>query len=122
MGRWIVVVSTAYCLSGQMADGSGVRWGSVASNQYPLGTVLEVTPAPAGRRRWTVRDRIGWGTQLDFWHGSCAAARSWGRRAVRIRRWHHRPRRLEGRLLGRPILSLRPASVPADRCCRPQEI
>jgi hypothetical protein len=70
--RWIAVTSTAYCLGGTMADGTGVRWGSVASNQYPLGTVMEVTPAPTGRRRWIVRDRIGWGTQLDFWAPTCA--------------------------------------------------
>lgn len=87
MARWMAVVSTAYCLSGTMADGSGVRWGSVASNQYPLGTVLEVRPAPYGRRRWVVRDRIGWGTQLDFWLPTCSGARTWGRRQVRIRRW-----------------------------------
>jgi hypothetical protein len=74
--RWIAVTSTAYCLGGTMADGTGVRWGSVASNQYPLGTVMEVTPAPTGRRRWIVRDRIGWGTQLDFWAPSCASLRS----------------------------------------------
>lgn len=92
MTTWLAVVSTAYCLSGTMADGTGVRWGSVASNQYPLGTVLEVRPAPAGQRRWVVRDRIGWGTQLDFWMPSCGAALGWGRRTVRIRRWVPRPR------------------------------
>jgi 3D (Asp-Asp-Asp) domain-containing protein len=120
VARWIVVVSTAYCLSGTMADGTGVRWGSVASNQYPLGTVLEVAPAPAGRRRWTVRDRIGWGTQLDFWNGSCTSARGWGRHTVRIRRWR-RPH-LIGAVRGTPVLELRPSSTPARRCCRPQEI
>jgi 3D (Asp-Asp-Asp) domain-containing protein len=87
MTRALAVVSTAYCLSGVMADGTVVRAGSVASNQYPLGTVLEVTPAPAGRRRWTVRDRIGWGTELDFWLPTCGAARTWGRRLVGLRLW-----------------------------------
>ena len=120
MARWVVVVSTAYCLSGTMSDGSGVRWGSVASNQYPLGTALEIRPAPVRRRRWIVRDHIGWGTQLDFWHPSCAGARSWGRRTVRVRRWH-RPR-LVGSLRGQPIPELRSVSVPAGRCCRPHEI
>jgi len=85
MTAWVAVVSTAYCLTGTMADGTGVRAGSVASNQYPLGTVLEVRPSPSGRRLWVVRDRIGWGTELDFWVSSCARAIAWGRRTVRVR-------------------------------------
>lgn len=121
MLRWIVVTSTAYCLSGTMADGTGVRWGSVASNQFPLGTVLEVTPALAGRRRWTVRDRIGWGTQLDFWAPSCQIARGWGRRPVRIRRWR-RPHLVGTVKRARAIRGLPSLSVPAARCCRPHEI
>lgn len=82
----VATISTAYCLSGTMADGSGVRAGSVAHNGYPLGTRIAVSPPFYGRRRFVVRDRIGWGTELDFWISSCAAARSWGRRSVRVRR------------------------------------
>jgi hypothetical protein len=104
-----------------MADGSGVRWGSVASNRFPLGTVLEVDPAPAGRRRWIVRDRIGWGTQLDFWAPTCGSASQWGRRTVRIRRWHRRPH-LQGTVLSPAVRGLKPSSAPAARCCRPHEI
>lgn len=85
MTHWIALVSTAYCLGGTMADGSGVRAGSVANNALPLGTHVLVDPPFYGQRRFTVRDRIGWGTQLDFWHGSCSAARQWGRRTVRLR-------------------------------------
>ena len=85
IGAAIAVVSTAYCLGGTMADGSHVRSGSVAQNSYSLGTHLEITPSPTGRRRFTVRDRIGWGTELDFWLPSCRAAMAWGRRTVRIR-------------------------------------
>jgi 3D (Asp-Asp-Asp) domain-containing protein len=85
--RLLAVVSTAYCLSGTMADGSGVRAGSVASNHHPLGTRLVITPAPYRRRYWVVRDRIGWGTELDFWLPTCGRALGWGRRTVRIRRW-----------------------------------
>jgi len=69
-----------------MADGTHTRAGSVASNRYPLHTRLYVYPAPGGRRIWTVRDRIGWGTQLDFWLPSCWSARQWGRRRVHVRR------------------------------------
>jgi 3D (Asp-Asp-Asp) domain-containing protein len=85
----IAVVSTAYCLGGTMADGSHVRAGSVASNNYPLGTHLIINNSPTGRRHWIVRDRIGWGTQLDFWVPTCWKARKWGRRAVRIRIHRH---------------------------------
>lgn len=85
MATAIAVVSTAYCLGGTMADGTGVRAGSVAHNGYPLGTHLTIDPSPTGRRRFIVRDRIGWGTELDFWTPSCASARAWGRRQVTIR-------------------------------------
>ncbi len=86
MTAWIAVVSTAYCLSGAMADGTPTRPGSVANNAYPLGTQLEIRPSPTGRRLFRVRDRIGWGTELDFWLPSCSDALRWGRRRVRLRR------------------------------------
>ena len=104
----IATISTAYCLSGTMADGSAVRAGSVAHNGYPLGTRITVSPPFYGRRRFVVRDRIGYGTELDFWVGSCAAARAWGRRSVSVRR-------------GWPVLHFRRGLKPiAIRCvpCR----
>lgn len=76
--------STAYCLEGTMADGSRTRWGSAASNTLRLGTRIRVRPAPFGQREWIIRDRIGYGTPLDFWHSSCSAARAYGRRTVRV--------------------------------------
>jgi 3D (Asp-Asp-Asp) domain-containing protein len=88
--------STAYCLNGTMADGTWTRAGSVAHNGYPLGTKLWITPSPDGRRRFVVRDRIGWGTELDFWTPSCGSAVAWGRRGVRVTvgwpkvHWHAR--------------------------------
>lgn len=95
----IATGSTGYCLNGTMADGSWTRTGSVAHNGYPLGTRLWISPSPTGARRFVVRDRIGWGTQLDFWLPSCSWAISWGRRVVRVRvgwrqartRGHFRP-------------------------------
>ena len=57
----------------------------VANNFLPLGTKITVTASPTSRRRFVVRDRIGWGTQLDFWVPSCAQAIAWGRRTVRLR-------------------------------------
>lgn len=112
----IAQTSTAYCLTGTMADGTYTRAGSVAHNGYPLGTRLTVHPAPQGRRRWVVRDRIGWGTQIDFWQPSCAAALAWGRRTVRVRRgWMTPPRerrlRIEWRSRPRPL----PAWILARR-------
>lgn len=77
--------STAYCLNGRMADGTQTRPGSIAHNGYALGTKVTVWPSPTGRRRFIVRDRIGWGTQLDFWLPTCRAALSWGRRVVHVR-------------------------------------
>ena len=78
--------STSYCLGGRMADGTLTRAGSAASNRHPLGTRIRLTrPGPGGRRTWTVRDRIGWGSELDLWQPSCASARSWGSRRVSYR-------------------------------------
>ncbi len=78
--------STSYCLSGRMADGSYVRAGSVASNRHPLGTRIQLVGVTFnGRRRFTVRDRIGHASELDLWSPSCAASIRWGRRAVRYR-------------------------------------
>jgi 3D (Asp-Asp-Asp) domain-containing protein len=82
--------STAYapCSSGTiMADGTHVRAGSVASNRHPLGTRIYLVGRPTffGRRHFTVRDRIGYGSDLDFWTASCTAARTWGRRVVHYR-------------------------------------
>lgn len=87
----IAVSSTAYCDTGLMADGTYTRPGSIANNFYALGTHVTVRPSPTGRRRFVVRDRIGWGSQLDFWMPSCAQARVWGRRRVRVTLgWPHR--------------------------------
>jgi 3D (Asp-Asp-Asp) domain-containing protein len=78
--------STAYCITGTMADGTVTRAGSAASNRHPLGTRITVLGGgPGGLRRWTVRDRIGHSSQLDFWQPSCGAALAWGRRTVRYR-------------------------------------
>ena len=75
--------STSYCLHGRMADGTQTRWGSAAMNGVRLGAHIRLTGRSFfGQRRFTIRDRIGWGTRLDLWHPSCSAARAWGRRWV----------------------------------------
>ena len=79
-----VVSSTAYCLRGRMADGTFTRWHSVASNRHRLGTRirLRLPRKIFGMRTFYVRDRIGYGTELDVWTSSCPAARAYGRRTV----------------------------------------
>ena len=77
--------STAYCETGLMANGHHTHRGAVAANRWPLGTVLRVSDSPYGPGLFTVEDRYGWGTQLDFsMPGDCAGARAWGRRIVRV--------------------------------------
>jgi hypothetical protein len=85
--------STAYCLHGRMADGTITRAASAASNRHPLGTRIRLThPGPGGRRVWVIRDRIGYGSDLDFWQSTCQRARAWGRHTIHYRvlpRRHH---------------------------------
>lgn len=86
-GRALLVESTAYapCSSGGlMANGRSPRVGAVAMNLLPLGTRIRVNRSPFGPRAFVVSDRIGYGSQLDFWTPSCAHARAWGRRLVRV--------------------------------------
>lgn len=83
----VLLASTNYspCSSGTiMADGTPVRFGSVAMNTLPLGTRVYLRPGLYGRHRFVVRDRIGWGSQLDIWNPSCAGAIAYGRRTQRL--------------------------------------
>jgi 3D (Asp-Asp-Asp) domain-containing protein len=80
--------ATSYCLGGRMADGTFTRPRSAAHNGLRLGTRIRLVGHPAGprgMRRYVVRDRIGHGSQLDLWTGSCGTALRWGRRTVRFR-------------------------------------
>lgn len=115
------VGSTSYCLSGTMADGTGVRPGSAASNAHPLGTKIYTSRPVFGLRRWTIRDRIGYGSQLDFWAPACSMSTAWGRRTISYvlgwpkavkkaresklwRKKHHRAKRHGGSLLTAMLL------------------
>lgn len=65
-----------------MADGTRTRERSAASNELPLGTKIRIVSrqaGPGGLRLWVVRDRIGWGTQLDLWTPGCSTATRFGR-------------------------------------------
>ena len=81
-----IVVSTAYCLTGTMANGQRVHDGAVAMNGEPLGARFEVIDGPRAGSVVTVADRIGHGSQFDIWMASCDAARAYGRRLIHIRR------------------------------------
>jgi hypothetical protein len=81
----VSLTSTAYCLSGTMADQTQTRAGSVAMNSVPLGTRVHPTRRVFGRKHFVVRDRIGWGTELDFWTPDCTKALRYGRRTITIR-------------------------------------
>jgi 3D (Asp-Asp-Asp) domain-containing protein len=83
----VVLVSTAYspCSSGSiMANGHRTHFGAVAQNAWPLGTRITIHPGFAGRHRFVVEDRIGYGSELDIWTSSCSGALAWGRRSVRV--------------------------------------
>ncbi|NNE97428.1 MAG: 3D domain-containing protein [Pyrinomonadaceae bacterium] len=83
-----VFKATAYCLRGRTASGRMVRRGIVAADPrvLRLGTRIHMT---AGRYTgsYVVADTGGKikGNILDIWVPSCAEARRWGRRTVRIR-------------------------------------
>lgn len=81
----VTLTSTAYCLSGTMADSTQTRAGSVAMNSVPLGTKVRPTRRVFGRKHFVVRDRIGRGTELDFWTSDCSEALRYGRRKITIR-------------------------------------
>lgn len=80
------VSSTAYCLTGTMANGERAHAGAVAMNGVRFGTRFEVLTGPQAGQVLTVKDRIGHGSQFDVaMPGDCAAARQYGRRSISIR-------------------------------------
>jgi 3D (Asp-Asp-Asp) domain-containing protein len=83
-----VAHSTAYsaCSSGSTtALGTPTHFGEVANNWLRLRTWIELRRPVHGRRRFRVEDRIGWGSEMDFWLPSCSDATNFGRRLVRFR-------------------------------------
>lgn len=82
------VEATAYspCSSGSInASGTHTRQGQIAVNFLPLGTKvrLHIPHSIDGRRTFYVRDRIGYGSQTDFFIQNCGEAIRFGRRHVR---------------------------------------
>lgn len=86
-GPSLRVESTAYCLTGYMANGQRAHTGAVAMNGVPLGTKFVITSGPMRGERVTVKDRIGHGSEFDVaMPNRCSSARRYGRRMVNIRR------------------------------------
>jgi 3D (Asp-Asp-Asp) domain-containing protein len=85
---WQGMTITAYCDSGQMADGNWVHPGAVAGGwNLPFGSLVEIS----GMGVYMVEDR-GSALQpghLDVWMGSCNQAIYFGRewRSVRVERY-----------------------------------
>lgn len=79
--------ATAYCLRGKTASGRRVRRGVVAADPrvLPLGSRIKIS---AGKYsgNYIVADTGGKikGRILDIWVPSCAEARRWGRRNIKV--------------------------------------
>lgn len=80
----VSVSSTSYCQSGIMADGQMTHMGAAAGNMWPLGTRLEILTGSHQGTSVTIEDRIGWGSQLDFFTWSCRAAIDYGREQIEV--------------------------------------
>ena len=77
--------STSYCQGTRTASGIAVGFGQVASNQFPFGTRLLIETGTFAGETFTVTDRIGYGSELDFYQGSCSAAISYGRQYIEVK-------------------------------------
>jgi 3D (Asp-Asp-Asp) domain-containing protein len=80
----LTLEATSYCQGTVTASGEPPFVGEVANNTYPLGTRLRVSPPVWGRTRFVVLDRIGSGSQIDFYTPSCAQAIDFGRRLEHV--------------------------------------
>jgi 3D (Asp-Asp-Asp) domain-containing protein len=67
-----------------MANGQAPYVGAAAGNRWHFGTVLLVP----GRGEVVVKDRIGYGSDLDLYMSSCAEAEAWGRRSLLVTQYH----------------------------------
>ena len=81
------VESTAYCMTGAMANGQRTHTGAAAMNGVPLGTKFRVRTGPLRGEVFTVKDRVGYGSEFDIaMPDRCSAAYRYGRRVINIRR------------------------------------
>jgi 3D (Asp-Asp-Asp) domain-containing protein len=85
LGEHYVVTSTCYDQGTTTASGAHVFVGEVANNMFPLGTRIYLDRAVFGLREFIVDDRIGWGSQLDFYNPSATVCDEYGREGIGFR-------------------------------------
>ena len=86
--RHYTVSSTCYSQGTITASRQHVYLGEVAQNTLPFGTRIILDHAVFGRRVFTVEDRIGSASQLDFYNPSEAVCVQYGRRTIGFRVAH----------------------------------
>lgn len=89
----IIVTTTAYSSTPDQTDdtpfitasGTNVRWGVVAANFLPIGTLLRI-PDYYGEQIFVVEDRMNtrYDYRLDIWMETRTEAKQWGIRNVRV--------------------------------------
>lgn len=78
------LTSTAYCLTGKMANGKQVHDGAAASNKF-FGKRLRLKSGPLAGKEVTVEDRHAKGsTELDIWMADCELALEYGRKHIEV--------------------------------------
>jgi 3D (Asp-Asp-Asp) domain-containing protein len=80
--HWHYVSSTCYAQAGITASGIHTYVGEVAMDSVPLGTHIELSRPVFGRRRFTVLDRIGSGSELDVFNPSEDECLRYGRQRI----------------------------------------
>lgn len=79
------VESTAYCLTGTMANGDTAHSGAVAMNGVKMGTRYKILTGPERGEEVVVADRIGHSSDFDIaMPGDCDGAREYGRRSIDV--------------------------------------
>jgi hypothetical protein len=85
--RRLRLESTAYCLTGDMYDGTPAYDGAAAmrGDPPPVGLRLRLLTGPLAGKVVEVRDRIGHGSELDLaMPGRCREALDYGRKSVLV--------------------------------------
>jgi 3D (Asp-Asp-Asp) domain-containing protein len=83
--RHYTVSATCYAQGSITASGGPVYLGEVANNFLALGTRIRLDRPVFGRRDYVVEDRIGSGSELDFYNPSETTCLWFGRREIGFR-------------------------------------
>ena len=81
----LVVLITAYCLAGTSATGTHVAPGTVAVDPRVIPLHSRLVIPGYGRGVALDTGSAIKGARLDVWFASCARARQWGVRRLRVR-------------------------------------